>query len=302
MNLRETALAAYYYTSLPLRWWWRTPETAPVGILFYHRVADKHPNEWTMSTATFQRQMDYLQEHYELVTLPQAQQLMRGESVTERPAVCITFDDGYGENVDFALPLIIDRNIPCTYFVTHHHVTTGAPFSHDVAAGVPLPTNTIAELRDMVEAGIEIGGHTRTHPDLATITDEAQLYDEVIVAGAALAEAIGQPLRYFAFPFGLHANLVPLAFAMAKSAGYEAVVSAYGGYNFRGDDTFHLQRFHADPIMIRFKNYLALDPRIVRKVKRFEYQSAEAYRAYLAASPSAVTCGEEFDSSPSKPK
>ena len=280
MNLRDTALAAYYYSSLPyrrLRW---PPASAPVCILFYHRISDRHENEWTMPTRVFEQQMDYLEANCDLVTLETAQRLMNGVTSTKRPAVCITFDDGYGDNVDFALPLIIDRQIPCTYFVSQHHVASGEPFPHDVARGCPLPPNTIAELRDMSEAGIEIGGHTRSHVDLGQITDEKRVYDEVISAGIDLAAAVGQRVRYFAFPFGLEPNLHPLAFAMAQAAGYEAVCSAYGGYNFPGDDTFHLQRIHADPCMLRLKNWLSVDPRKIRLTHRYDYRSHPQYRAW----------------------
>jgi len=280
MNLRDTALRAYYYASLPyrrLRW---PAEAAPVCVLFYHRISDRGENPWTMSTAMFEEQMDYLQEHCELVTLERAQRIIGGEVSCQRPAVCVTFDDGYGDNVDFALPLIIDRNIPCTYFVSYNHVIHGQPFPHDAALDRPLPPNNLAELRDMSEAGIEIGGHTRTHLDLVKVTDEGRLYDEVVTAGIELAAAIGQRIRYFAFPYGLHANLHPAAFAMAESAGYEAVCSAYGGYNFRGDDAFHIQRFHADPCLLRLKNWLSVDPRKLCMAGRYEFRQRPDYLAW----------------------
>ncbi len=64
----------------------------------------------------------------------------------------------------------------------------------------------------------------------------------MVAAGEELQAALGRPVRYFAFPFGLHANLNAAAFALARGAGYEAVCSGYGGFNFPGDDAFHLQR------------------------------------------------------------
>ncbi|HQU46617.1 MAG TPA: polysaccharide deacetylase family protein, partial [Pirellulales bacterium] len=100
-------------------------------------------------------------------------------------------------------------------------------------------------------AGIEIGAHTRTHCDLGRINDADILHNEVAVAGRELAAAIGRPVRYFAFPYGQYANLNQLAFQTAHQAGYEAICSAYGGYNFPGDDAFHLQRIHADDDMVR---------------------------------------------------
>ena len=54
-------------------------------------------------------------------------------------------------------------------------------------------------------------------------------------------------VRYFAFPYGLPENMSTEAFRIARGAGYRGVCSAYGGYNFPGDDPFHIRRFHADP-------------------------------------------------------
>ena len=77
-------------------------------------------------------------------------------------------------------------------------------------------------------------------------------------------------VRYFAFPYGQHENLSAAAFRMAFDAGYAGVCSAYGGYNFPGDDPFHLRRFHADEEFIRFVNWMTVDPRKLRMHRDFE--------------------------------
>jgi peptidoglycan/xylan/chitin deacetylase (PgdA/CDA1 family) len=174
------------------------------------------------------------------------------------------------------LPLLIERQVPVTYFVCTRHVLDSVPFPHDDALGRPLPTNSLEQLRSLASAGIEIGAHTRTHADLGTLHNVDRLYDEVVAARDELQDAVGQRVRYFAFPYGLHANLNPLAFQMAADAGYEAVCSAYGGYNFPGDDDFHLQRIHADPELLRLMNWITMDPRKRRGVPRFDYKAHPA--------------------------
>ncbi len=233
---------------------------APVIVLFYHRVADEWPNAWTISNQRFIEQMQWLRSHFDMVSLEEAQRRIRGPH-NQRPAVSITFDDGYADNCEQALPWLVKQRIPFTYFVTTKHVLDGDPFPHDVALGQPLRPNTLEQLRALAAAGIEIGAHTRTHADLGRIHDPRRLYDEVVQAAAELQTAVGRPVRYFAFPFGLHANLNAAAFHLAREHGFEAVCSAYGGYNFPGDDDFHLQRIHADPDMVRFMNWLTVDPR-----------------------------------------
>jgi peptidoglycan/xylan/chitin deacetylase (PgdA/CDA1 family) len=115
----------------------------------------------------------------------------------------------------------------------------------------------------MAHQGVEIGAHTRTHADLGSIDDPFLLHDEVVTAGEELQSVIGHPVRYFSFPYGLPANLNLRAVHLAYEHGYEAVCSAYGDYNFPGDDPFHLRRIHADD-MLRLKNWLTIDPRKMR--------------------------------------
>jgi peptidoglycan/xylan/chitin deacetylase (PgdA/CDA1 family) len=264
-------LTIYYQASRPLRAY-RNRQTAlagraPVMVLFYHRVADDGANEWTCSFKIFSRQIHWLKRHFDVVSLGDAQRRIR-EGHNGRAAVSVTFDDGYADNCQRALPFLIDEQVPCTYFVSTRHVMTGEPFEHDVAIGRPLAPNTIDQLRLLAAAGIEIGAHTRTHCDLGAVKDAQRLEDEVVAAGADLAAAISRPVRYFAFPFGQYVNLNDDVFRAAHAAGYEAVCSAYGGYNFPGDDAFHVQRIHADPEMTRFKNWLTVDPRKL-KVRRY---------------------------------
>jgi peptidoglycan/xylan/chitin deacetylase (PgdA/CDA1 family) len=271
---KRLLLGLYCHGSYPLRWWNHrcaaAEGRAAVIVLFYHRIADDRASDWTLSHRMFVRQMRWLRAHFELVSLAEARRrILCGEN--HRPCVSITFDDGYADNCRRAIPLLVQQGIPCTYFVTLQNVLRGQPFAHDLARGKPLAPNTVEQLRGMAAAGIEIGAHSYTHPDLARITDRRTLHREVVAAGQDLGQVVGRPVRYFAFPFGQRAHLSREAFEMARQAGYEAVCSAYGGYNFPGGDAFHLQRVAADQQMIRLKNWTTIDPRKVG-TPRFVYE------------------------------
>jgi peptidoglycan/xylan/chitin deacetylase (PgdA/CDA1 family) len=274
-RFRKLLLAGYYGVTLPYRHWANRRRCAagmaPLMVLFYHRIADDRASPWTHSNRLFRRQIRWLKRHCEMISLEETQRRMRNLH-NDRLAACITFDDGYAENCDQAIPLLVEEHIPCTYFVSTSHVLGGNRFLHDVSAGCSGRPNTIEQLREMAKCGIEIGAHTRNHADLGRITDECKLYDEVVVAGEELQESLGKPVRYFAFPYGLPANLNARAFQMAFEYGYEAVCSAYGAYNFPGDDPFHLRRLHVDD-MLRLKNWCTVDPRKVRCKFSFEYDA-----------------------------
>lgn len=242
--------------------------TVPIFTLFYHRVADDDLNPWTIRCADFERQIEWFRERFEIVDLQECQRRIQS-GFNARPTLSITFDDGYADNCDFALPMLIEKRIPVTYFVTNHHTLDQQPFEHDVALGKPLATNTLESLRALDMAGVEIAAHTRTHADLGKIQDEETLVDEVLTASQELESAIGREVRYFAFPFGQYPNLNSRVFSMLRDAGFLGVCSAYGGWNDVGLDGFHLQRIHGDPNFSRIKNWLTYDPRLAL-VQRYD--------------------------------
>lgn len=269
---KSQMLSLYYLATLPQRRQSAHERAAtgrvPIMSLLYHRVADVHPNSWTISWERFRYQMDWLHERFDVVSLAEAQRrIAAGEN--SRPTVCITFDDGYAENCDKAIPWLIKQRIPVTYFVTSDNILSGRPFPHDVAANCPLEPNTVAQIQALAEAGIEIGAHTRSHPDLGRVTSLAELNDEIVGSKQDLESLIDKPVRYFAFPYGLHQNMTSAGFAIAHQAGFAGVCSAYGAYNMPGDDSFHIQRIHGDPQWSRFLNWMTVDPRKIDKQVSF---------------------------------
>lgn len=236
----------------------------PVGILFYHRVADQRPNAWTLSRSDFARQLDWLQDHYEIVSLQEAQRRVR-LAHCEQPTVSITFDDGYGENADYAIPELVRRGLSATYFVSTNFVRTGANFPHDILAGTPSPPNSIEQLREFAEQGIEIGAHTRSHANLGLVHDAQQIEHEILGSVRDLEQWLGRPVRYFAFPFGQPENITQAAVDAIADAGLAGFCSAYGAWNWPNAMGFHLRRIHADPGLEKLKNWLTYDSRKLRE-------------------------------------
>ncbi len=200
---KKLAAQFYYHGTLGYRWWrWRracTARQAPIGILVFHRVANDRANRWTTSNSTFTRAIRWLRENVELVSLAEVQQRV-SSGRNDRARMSITFDDGYAENCQHAMPLLIEQKIPCTYFVSVNPVLKGVPFEHDVVNGQRLAPNTICQLRSLSDCGVEIGAHTRTHADLGQITCRAPLLDEIVYARDDLQEALGRRSSIFRFP------------------------------------------------------------------------------------------------------
>ncbi len=278
MNIHRYLIHSYRICTLPWRRWMlsrlKRQGAVPVGILFYHRVGNDHLNPWTITNHRFVEQIDWLEKNFDLVSLAEAQKRIQS-GANRRPTVSITFDDGYADNCIEALPMLIRRGIPVTYFVTTQNIIQQQPFPHDIDRQQPLETNSVEMLRSLSAAGIEIAAHTKTHPDLGAIQDHGRLYDEVIGGICQLEQAINKKVRYFAFPFGQHENLNEAVFQLCYDHGIKAVCSAYGGWNEIGGDSFHLHRFHGDPKIAYIKNWLTLDPR-KRHVDRFSYTLSDS--------------------------
>ena len=88
-------------------------------IVTYHRVlAEKDPlMPLEPDIAEFERHLDWLKTYTRGPPLTEASARLKAGTLPAR-AVCITFDDGYLNNLANAAPLLAARNLPATCFVT----------------------------------------------------------------------------------------------------------------------------------------------------------------------------------------
>jgi peptidoglycan/xylan/chitin deacetylase (PgdA/CDA1 family) len=282
---KELLLSFYYDATWPMRAWKHRRLAArghlPAVILYWHRIADDRATPWTTPSAVFASQIRWLEKRFPFVSLEEAQRrIRRGDN--SQACVSVTFDDGYADNLQHAIPLLTKKKIPCTYFVTAKNVLEGQPFEHDLKLGRHLVPNSPEQLVAMAAAGIEIGSHAFSHLDLGAISDPLALYHEVVASKEELQKVLGRPIRYFAFPFGQHRNLNTTAFALAEKAGYAGVCSAYGGFNFPGDDSFHLQRISADDSLLQMMNWVTMDPRKLH-TPRFDRKASASHSPVASA-------------------
>jgi peptidoglycan/xylan/chitin deacetylase (PgdA/CDA1 family) len=86
----------------------------PVVVLIYHRVTTLHsdPEMLAVTPENFRAQMQYLKDTVPLVRFEEDWSKM------PRPAVAITFDDGYADNALEALPILEEVGVPATFFVS----------------------------------------------------------------------------------------------------------------------------------------------------------------------------------------
>ena len=110
------------------------------------------------------------------------------DSVSDRPDVRITFDDGNASDVVHALPALRRRGLRATFFVVAGRL--GAPGFLDETG-----------IRTLVDGGMSIGCHGMSHRPWRELNDEA-LHEELFVARRALEAIVGGPVAEAACPFG----------------------------------------------------------------------------------------------------
>lgn len=118
-------------------------------------------------------------------------------------AVAVTFDDGFQNLAEHAVPLLIAHGLPATIFVVSGHVGRTNAWGGRDHPGIPtLPLMDWDALGRLAEAGIALGAHTRRHPALDTLTHD-ELVDEVEGAAGDIAARLGRQPAAFAYPYGI---------------------------------------------------------------------------------------------------
>ncbi len=136
----------------------------------------------------------------------------------------VTFDDAYASVVSLAFPVLSRLGVPATVFVPTRADNDGLREWEGIRRWSQtewrseLTGASWPQLRELVEAGWEIGSHSRTHPDLTSITPE-QLRDELEGSRADCEAELGAPCTSIAYPYGLVDRRVVDA---AQKAGYLA--------------------------------------------------------------------------------
>jgi peptidoglycan/xylan/chitin deacetylase (PgdA/CDA1 family) len=192
-----------------------------VPILMYHSVSDR-PNVETRPLAVrpsaLSEQLSYLKESgFTPLTMADLIASLHGEDdrhLPDRPVV-VTFDDGYADFHSEALPLLERHNVPATVFLTSGWVSDAGK----EAAGRPLDTMlTWSQAREAASCGIEIGGHSHSHPQLDQLPDN-ELRQELWRNRALLEDKIGVLVSTMAYPYGYSSARVRRE---VRRAGYRA--------------------------------------------------------------------------------
>lgn len=245
VRTRAKALLASLVMRLPQ---FRRPAPCDAGarIVLYHETP-------AATAQRFRQHLAYFSQTYEVVSLGQmAEALRQGQSVGQW--LVITFDDGFKDNAEVAMPLLSEFGLTACFMVTTDFVSLSAD---DLTAQErfcrerlrrrdKLPNMTWADLRRLCSLGFEIGSHSCSHPDLNGIGTEAA-WREILHSRERVEAQLGQPPMHFAWPFGRGQYFNPKLREMVQQAGYRTCSSGIRGLNRDASSLYHLYRDHLEP-------------------------------------------------------
>jgi peptidoglycan/xylan/chitin deacetylase (PgdA/CDA1 family) len=209
--------------------------TVHVPILMYHRIDALLPTlpaitrSLTVDPKTFTQQMTWLVVHHRH-TITQRQlfaALMDGKPLPAHP-VMITFDDGYRDVYQRALPILERLHLRATAYVITDRISGPDPSFLDWQM-----------LRWLERAGVAIGSHTVSHVDLTSLGDREALA-ELVHSRQVLEHHLGHPVQWLSYPGGSeNAHVV----ALARTAGYVLAVTTQPGADQSASAPLELHRY-----------------------------------------------------------
>ena len=207
---------------------------ARVPILMYHYISTPPPGadairrDLSIAPDLFESHLRYLQEAgYRSISLRDlVYHLTLGWPLPPKPII-LTFDDGYRDNYENAFPLLKKYGFRGTFFLVTDFIDEGR------AAYMTWP-----QIKEMYQAGMEFGAHSRNHPDL-----RGKPLDYLVWQSLGPSETIeynlGERPRFYSYPSGQYDKK---AIEVIRSAGYWAGLTIHQGMTHSSQRLFELQR------------------------------------------------------------
>ncbi len=225
-----------------------------LSILMYHKVNDIPDNPTTVPVARFDQQLERLSElGHEVVSLEAVLDRYTTGAPLPEKAVLITFDDGYRDTFENALPVLQKYGFPAVIFIPVAYMDDETPLPHEThlaSRGVRNRTLDWSLMRELDAGGVRVESHGIAHRPLAEVSlDEA--VREIAVSKLKLEERLGRPVRAYAYVKGSEAHFHPVHESILRQAGYEIAFTSISRCNSPATNPFRLGRYNVEPYPAR---------------------------------------------------
>ena len=211
-------------------------------ILYYHSIAAEYRK-------AFAQQMDTVLRLTTPIDGEHVPRLLPGKYYS-----VITFDDGFQDAIENAVPELVSRGIHATFFVTADALGKPADWWPVTDPERTRNIATAEQLRLMPSKWISVGAHTMTHPRLSSL-GESDARHEILEPRHRLESLLGCKIRSLSFPYGdFDENVV----CWCREAGYELAFTTQHKKAFEDPEPFLVGRVKAEPTDWRLEFRLKL--------------------------------------------
>ena len=194
--------------------------------LYGHGVFDN-------DVANFELLLDELTSYGVFVDSKHCEDVATGRRPLDGRYYHLSFDDGFKNNLTNIAPVLSERGIPATIFVSTDYIgcspELNAEYCHDrLDLSVVVETLNWDDCRELVKAGFEIGSHTKRHVVLADL-EEKVLVSELLESRQEIEDRLSVACPHFAWPYGGPEHVRGVNQQIFEDAGYSAVFSASRG-------------------------------------------------------------------------
>jgi peptidoglycan/xylan/chitin deacetylase (PgdA/CDA1 family) len=212
---------------------------ATLPVLLYHHVGPAQPSTYpqlTVAPARFERHIRWLVRHGYQGIAPSSLLAWRSEGAAlPGRAVLITFDDGYADIAEYALPILRRYGFKAGVYIVSGRIGCTNQWDEEQGAGTHRLLGR-EQIHYWAERGVEFGGHSRSHQPLITL-DHDGLVEEVAGCAGDLRQILGIPPCSFAYPYAIYNSVV------------RECVSQYFPLAFTCDEG--LNNLQTDPLLLR---------------------------------------------------
>ena len=226
------ALPEYYSRLSPFRGCFSTG----FPILCYHKIAAPPPHARIkglyLEPSLFRQQIQELAaEGFSFVS---------PEERHQSKAIAITFDDGFLNNLEAALPVMKEAGCRAINFLVADRIGKRSDWE-EREGGEADSLMDESQVREWLAAGNWIGAHTCTHPRLSQLS-RAQAKEEIHASKKKLEDQFGLRIDHFAYPFG---DYNQETIELVQDAGFRTASTMHRGINQTGNSPLELARWTA---------------------------------------------------------
>jgi peptidoglycan/xylan/chitin deacetylase (PgdA/CDA1 family) len=193
-------------------------------VLCYHAISPNWSADLSVTPDAFERQITGLvRRGWAAATFTAGTRLTPPAST-----FVVTFDDAFASVKNYALPVLSSLGVRATVFAPTDYVSRRAPLAWDgldhwqrTPDAAELTPMSWDDLGELAELGWEVASHTRTHPMLTSLNDEA-LTAELRDSRRECAQRLGRPVTSIAYPYG---NFDARVREQTRAAGYEVAAA-----------------------------------------------------------------------------